>query len=415
MEPMIALPFHPSNAFTIQEFKANLDELLHQVDEDTVRQLELKNRPASLREKIVDGQFRVDQGVIAGCSGGTYQNLVRAAQILDGHAIGSGAFWLSCLSRLHARQSGADPEGLYRRPDGRRCLHPLLLLRPLLRRGRRARQRGLLHPPLHPQLPQPGGVQARRRPGVLRGPDGRPLHRRHRPQRRRAHRRRRAARSPRPTLPRSPIAYDDTPYKARVYFGVGQPQPEPELVFGPNIADWPEQVALPENLLLTVCSAIYDPVTTTDELIPSGETSSYRSNPVKLSEFALSRKDPQYVPRAKEVLAVERLRRTNPVIPGWGRPCWAMTGGPPAWAPLSWPSSPATAPPGSRPPPASGCWAARPTWPRSTPPSATAPTWSTGACCPLCAEDVKDWNLQPGDRIYLPGIRAAAGRRGRRR
>ena len=99
---------------------------------------------------------------------------------------------------------------------------------------------------------------------------------------------------------------------------MGRPDPGQELVFGPNIADWPEQVALPENLLLTVCSAIYDPVTTTDELIPSGETSSYRSNPVKLSEFALSRKDPQYVPRAKEVLAVEWLRRTNPGDPRVG-------------------------------------------------------------------------------------------------
>ena len=95
IRPMIALPFHPSNAYTIQEFQENLDELLHQVDEDTVRQLKLKNRPASLREKIVDGKFRVDQGVIAGCSGGTYQNIVRAAQILDGRAIGSGEFWLS--------------------------------------------------------------------------------------------------------------------------------------------------------------------------------------------------------------------------------------------------------------------------------------------------------------------------------
>ncbi|MFR4560236.1 MAG: aconitase family protein [Flavonifractor plautii] len=91
IRPMIALPFHPSNAYTIKEFKENMDELLHQVDEDTVRQLKLKNRPASLREKIVDGKFRVDQGVIAGCSGGTYQNIVRAAQILDGRAIGPAA------------------------------------------------------------------------------------------------------------------------------------------------------------------------------------------------------------------------------------------------------------------------------------------------------------------------------------
>ena len=113
-------------------------------------------------------------------------------------------------------------------------------------------------------------------------------------------------------------AYDDSAYRSRVYYGVGKPDSKQELVFGPNIADWPEQIALPEDLLLTVCAAIYDPVTTTDELIPSGETSSYRSNPIKLSDFALSRKDPQYVPRAKEVLAVERLRRTNPGDPQVG-------------------------------------------------------------------------------------------------
>ena len=95
IRPMIALPFHPSNAYTIQEFKENMKDLLHQVDEDTVHQLKLKNKPASLLDKIVNGQFHVDQGVIAGCSGGTYQNIVRTAQILDGHAIGADEFWLS--------------------------------------------------------------------------------------------------------------------------------------------------------------------------------------------------------------------------------------------------------------------------------------------------------------------------------
>lgn len=110
---------------------------------------------------------------------------------------------------------------------------------------------------------------------------------------------------------REPYRYDDSAYRSRVYYGVGRPDPDAELVFGPNIADWPEQVPLTEDLLLTVCAAIYDPVTTTDELIPSGETSSYRSNPLRLAEFALSRKDPQYVPRAKQILAEERRRRVG--------------------------------------------------------------------------------------------------------
>lgn len=103
--------------------------------------------------------------------------------------------------------------------------------------------------------------------------------------------------------------FDDSSYKARVYYGAGKPESDAELILGPNITDWPEQIALPENLLLTVAAAIYDPVTTTDELIPSGETSSYRSNPVRLSEFTLSRKDPQYVPRAKAVKELELARR----------------------------------------------------------------------------------------------------------
>ena len=107
--------------------------------------------------------------------------------------------------------------------------------------------------------------------------------------------------------------YDDSAYRSRVYRGVGHPDPEAELVFGPNIADWPEQVPLPENLVLTVCSAIYAPVTTTDELIPSGETSSYRSNPLGLAEFTLSRKDPAYVGRAKAVKALELKRRAGDI------------------------------------------------------------------------------------------------------
>ncbi len=177
---MIALPFHPSNAYTIREFKENAADLLHGVDEATLKQFELKAPPAPLTEKLKNGEFYVDQAVIAGCSGGTWQNLMRAAEILKGQSIGSMAFGLSVLSRQPAHLPGpgqARPAG---RPDRRRRHHPLLLLRPLLRRRRCARQRRLLHPPLHPQLPQPRGQQARQRPDRLCGPDGRPVHRRHR-------------------------------------------------------------------------------------------------------------------------------------------------------------------------------------------------------------------------------------------
>ena len=204
-----------------------------------------------------------------------------------------------------------------------------------------------------------------------------------------------------------PFAYDDTPYKARVYFGVGRPDPGQELVFGPNIADWPEQVALPENLLLTVCSAIYDPVTTTDELIPSGETSSYRSNPVKLSEFALSRKDPQYVPRAKEVLAVERLRRTTPGDPRVGE---ALLGHDPADTGLGSLVMALKPGDGSAREQAASCQRVLGGAANLAAEYATKRYRSNvvnWGMLPFIAEDVKDWNLQPGDRIYLPGIRAA--------
>ena len=294
IRPMIALPFHPSNAYTIQEFQENLDELLHQVDEDTVRQLKLKNRPASLREKIVDGKFRVDQGVIAGCSGGTYQNIVRAAQILDGRAIGSGEFWLSVYPtsqpvNLELTRRGYIASLMAAGASIRSCFcGPCFGAGDVPANGAFSIRHSTRNfPNREGSKPSDGQVSyealmdARSiaatalNGGVLTGADELP--------------------APPADPAEEPFAYDDTPYKARVYFGVGRPDPGQELVFGPNIADWPEQVALPENLLLTVCSAIYDPVTTTDELIPSGETSSYRSNPLGLAEFTLSRKDPEYV------------------------------------------------------------------------------------------------------------------------
>ena len=310
IRPMIALPFHPSNAYTIKEFKENMDELLHQVDEDTVRQLKLKNRPASLREKIVDGKFRVDQGVIAGCSGGTYQNIVRAAQILDGRAIGSGEFWLSVYPtsqpvNLELTRRGYIASLMAAGASIRSCFcGPCFGAGDVPANGAFSIRHSTRNfPNREGSKPSDGQVSyvalmdARSiaatalNGGVLTGADELP--------------------APPADPAEEPFAYDDTPYKARVYFGVGRPDPGQELVFGPNIADWPEQVALPENLLLTVCSAIYDPVTTTDELIPSGETSSYRSNPLRLAEFTLSRRVPEYVSRAKAVAAQEAQRRAG--------------------------------------------------------------------------------------------------------
>ena len=309
VEPMIALPFHPSNAYTIKEFKANMADLLHQADVDAAEQLGVKNAP-SLVEKIVDGQFRADQGVIAGCSGGTYQNLKRAAEILKGCSTGSGAFWLSCYPgsmpiNLELTRQGYIAQLMAAGASIRSCFcGPCFGAGDVPANGAFSIRHSTRNFP-NREGSKPGDGQisyvalmdarsiaaTARMGGVLTGAD---------------------------ELPDVPAdradeqwSYDDTPYQSRVYFGVGRPQPDAGLVFGPNIADWPEQIPLPDNLLLTCCAAIYDPVTTTDELIPSGETSSYRSNPLRLAEFTLSRKCPGYVSSAKAVQAEELKRRAG--------------------------------------------------------------------------------------------------------
>ena len=313
VEPMIALPFHPSNVYPIRVFNENLEDILHTVDERAQQILSLPAAPASLTKKIQNGRFYADQGVIAGCSGGTYQNLLQAAKILDGKPIGNGAFGLSVYPMsqpvmLELMRSGA--------------------LQALMASG--ASVRSAFCGPCFGagDVPQNGGFSIRHstrnfpnREGAK--PSGGQV----------AYVALMDARSIAasclnggaitPATELEEIAadpavleyrFDDTPYR-RVYHGVGKPDPSQELVFGPNIADWPTQIALPENLMITVASAIYDAVTTTDELIPSGETSSYRSNPLKLAEFALSRKDPAYVGRAKDTQRLEQLRRENPEHP----------------------------------------------------------------------------------------------------
>ena len=311
VECMIALPFHPSCAVSIHTFNENLEDLIHQVEERQAKQLELKTQPQSLLRKIKNGKFYADQGVIAGCSGGTYQNLRKAAEILDGKPLGSDAFWLSAypasmpvmmelgktgdLGKLMA--SGVSIRSAFCGPcfgAGDVPANGAFSIRHSTRNfpNREGSKPG------DNQISYVALMDARSI--AVSALNGGAI----------------TAASDYPEIHADPSRvdyhYDDSAYKARVYYGVGKPQPKEELVFGPNIADWPQQIPMPENLLLTVCSAIYDPLTTTDELIPSGETSSYRSNPLRLSEFALSRKDPQYVPRAKEVLAMERKRQANP-------------------------------------------------------------------------------------------------------
>ncbi len=406
IRPMIALPFHPSNAYTIQEFKENMDELLHQVDEDTMRQLKLKNQPVSLREKIVDGKFMVDQGVIAGCSGGTYQNIVRAAQILDGRPIGSGEFWLSVYPtsqpvNLELTRRGYIASLMAAGASIRSCFcGPCFGAGDVPANGGFSIRHSTRNfPNREGSKPSDGQVSyvalmdARSiaatalNGGVLTGADELP--------------------EPPVDPAVEPFAYDPTPYQARVYYGVGKADPSQELVFGPNIADWPEQVALPENLLLTVCSAIYDPVTTTDELIPSGETSSYRSNPIKLSQFALSRKDPQYVPRAKAVQEVELLRRKDPENPAVVEALGGRDGRTTGLGTFVMALKPGD---GSAREQAASCQRVLGGCANLAAEYATKRYRSNvvnWGMLPFVADGVKDWNIQPGDQLWLPGIRKA--------
>jgi aconitate hydratase len=406
VEPMIALPFHPSNAFTIREFNANLEDILHQVDVDTVQQLELKSTPVSLTSKIRNGKFYADQGVIAGCSGGTYQNLVQTAKILSGTSLGSDAFWLSVypssqpvmmeLSRTGAlgdlMAAGASIRSAFCGPcfgAGDVPANGAFSIRHSTRN----------FPNREGSKPSDGQIS------YVALMDARSIA---------ASARNGGAITSAMDLADVPVDekrvdyhFNPAPYNARVYHGVGQPQPESELVFGPNIADWPAQIAMPENLLLTVASAIYDPVTTTDELIPSGETSSYRSNPLKLAEFALSRKDPQYVGRAKAIANVEQLRRANPITPEVKK---VMAGYDPHTTGLGSVVMSIRPGDGSAREQAASCQRVLGGCANICEDYATKRYRSNvinWGMVPFTVTDIAGYHIQPGDRLYIPGIKAA--------
>ena len=404
IKPMIALPFHPSNVYTIAEFKANAADLLRQVEKDAVEQLDIKTLPGALTDKVKDGKFYVDQGVIAGCSGGTYQNLRRAAEIIGTTPIGSDAFRLSCyagsmpiLTEL-TRQGyvtslmavGADWRSCFCGPcfgAGDTPANGAFSIRHSTRNfpNREGSKPG------DGQLSYVALMDARsiaattKNGGVLTAADELPD-------------------CPADTAAER-FAYDDSTYKARVYMGVGNPKPETELVYGPNIADWPEQIPLPEDLLLTVAAAIYDPVTTTDELIPSGETSSYRSNPMKLAEFTLSRRAPEYVGRAKDVLALEQLRRTDPTNPAV---LAALNGRNATKTGLG--SLVAALKPGdgSAREQAASCQRVLGGCANLVEEYATKRYRSNvinWGMLPFVLPNMKEWNIQAGDQLYIPGIR----------
>ena len=305
MESMIALPFHPSNAWTIHEFLENAQELLAKVEADAKRRFPKAN--PQLTGKIHDGAVWADQGVIAGCSGGLFDNITEAADIVRGHYTGSGAFSFdvyptSVPVSLELMKVGSTADllasGAIIKPS---------FCGPCFGAGDVPANNGLSL--RHTTRNFPNREGSKPGSGQLAGValmDARSI----------------AATTANggiltpatdidydPTVPE--YQYDASSYDTRVYQGFGKGDYDALLKFGPNIKDWPEIAPLGDNLLLKVASYITDPVTTTDELIPSGETSSYRSNPLGLAEFTLSRKDPAYVGRAKAVQAEEAARRAG--------------------------------------------------------------------------------------------------------
>ena len=299
LEPMIALPFHPSEAYTIRQLRADPGDILRECEKRAEKQFGGKVK-LDLADKVKNGVITVDQGVIAGCAGGMYDNIAEAAAILRGGDTGSGYFSLSvyppsvpvelelirngvqaelleagavfkpcfcgpcfgagdvpgngCLSIRHTTRNFPNREGS-RPGDGQLAGVALMDARSI---AATARNHGILTPADEADYQPPSPAERR---------------------------------------------FDGSVYSRRVYSGYGKPRPEEELRFGPNITDWPAIAPMPEDISMELACVIHDPVTTTDELIPSGETSSYRSNPLKLASFALSRRDPQYVDRAKRIQA----------------------------------------------------------------------------------------------------------------
>ena len=307
VESMIALPMHPSHAMPIRELLANPAEILRDCQERVNAQI--SGAKIDLVSKVHDGGVWVEQAVIAGCSGGIFDNLCAAADLLRGGSIGNGAFSLSVYP---------DSMPSYQQLMRNGVLGDLTAAGAIVRECFCGPCFGAGDTPANGELSirhttrnfpnREGSKPGERQLSCVARMDARSIA---------ATARNGGRLTPAVDLDvayrEHPAAFDRAVYDKRVFFGFGQAEPETKLVFGPNIRDWPQLPALSEDALMRVCSYITDPVTTTDELIPSGDTSSYRSNPERLSEFALSRKDPGYVGRAKAVRAQEQQRAAGQI------------------------------------------------------------------------------------------------------
>lgn len=305
-ESMIALPFHPSNAFTIHELQANPEEILRKVEEDA-RERFGEKIDVNLADKIRDGKVMADQGIIAGCSGGTYDNLSQAAAILKDKSVGNDYFSISAYPQSVPVYMAATRNGI-----AEELLEAGVVIKPAFcgpcfgagdvpsNNGLSIRHTTRNFPNREGSKPGQGQISlvalmdarsiaaTAANGGVITAATDVEFEDTH-----------------------SPYDFDGKIYERRVYNGFRRENLSEELRYGPNIKDWPRMYPMSENMLLELAAVIHDPVTTTDELIPSGETSSYRSNPLKLSEFALSRRVPEYVGLSKRIQKEDLERRAG--------------------------------------------------------------------------------------------------------
>ena len=305
VKPMIALPFHPSNGFTIDELNENLEDILHEVELEAAK-VGGGKAGLTLLDKVKDGKLHVQQGVIAGCSGGNYGNVVQAARALKGKSTGCGEFSLAVYPTSQPVELELARCGyLYDLMEAGAIVRTAFC-GPCFGAGDTPANNGLSIRHTTRNFPnregsKPGNGQL----AAVALMDARSIA---------ATAAAGGVLTPATDLPDETwdesceYRFDAAPYQKRVYWGYGKADANEPLVEGPNIKPWPAMEPLADNILLKVCSKIMDPVTTTDELIPSGETSSFRSNPLGLAEFTLSRRDPDYVGRSKAVDAVEKRR-----------------------------------------------------------------------------------------------------------
>ncbi len=304
---MIALPFHPSNGYEIRELNENMDDILHLVEEDAKKLIKRPELHLNLWEKVHDGALYADQGTIAGCAGGTYTNIMEAAYLLDGKSTGTGEFALGVYPSSQAVMLDLIRKGAIEKLTMAGATIRTAFCGPCFGAGDTPAHGGLSIRHTTRNFPnregsKPGNGQLSsvalmdaRSIAATAANKGRIT----------------AADELGYTYECPEYHYDPTAYEHRVYQGFGKGDLNEPLVCGPNIKDWPKMPPLNEHMLLRVCAYITDPVTTTDELIPSGETGSFRSNPMGLAEFTLSRRVPEYVGKAKAVMANEKARKAG--------------------------------------------------------------------------------------------------------